>query len=576
MNNKRLFQFVLTLLIAIIVVWAFISIYQSRMKGVDLVLLNGKIVTVDESKTEAQALAIEDDRIIAVGADSEIGAYVGANTEVIDLDGNLAIPGFIDSHMHFFSLGESLMELRLAGAANFDEIIAIVKGAVENSRPGEWVLGNGWHQEKWDKAPWPNIDGLPYHQALSAVSPENPVLLSHASGHSCIANARAMELAGITADTPDPEGGEIIRDSEGRPIGVFREDADKPLYDALEKNRAGRTPEEIESYRKKVVELAAGECLSKGVTTVHDAGVSFDRIDFYKEIADAGEIGIRLWIMINENNDSLRARGTEYGFHRIGNNHLTVGGIKRLMDGALGSHGAWLFEPYNDLPTSVGLNTEPIEDMKETARLAMELGFQLCTHAIGDRGNRETLDIYEEVLKSSPGEKDSRWRIEHAQHVHPDDIQRFGRMGVIASMQGVHATSDGPWVPKRLGENRSRESAYAWRKLIDSGATIANGTDSPVEDIDPLACFHASVTRKLPDGSRFYPEQCMTREEALRSYTINGAFAAFEEDIKGSLTPGKLADITVLSQDIMTIPEDEIPETRALYTIVGGKVKYKK
>ncbi|UCC79932.1 MAG: amidohydrolase [Candidatus Zixiibacteriota bacterium] len=576
MNNKRLFQFVLTLLIAIIVVWAFISIYQSRMKGVDLVLLNGKIITVDESKPEAQALAIDGDRIIAVGSDAEIRTYIGGNTEVIDLDGHLAIPGFIDSHMHFFSLGESLMELRLAGARNFDEIVAMVKEAVENSQPGEWILGNGWHQEKWDKTPSPNIDGLPYHQALSAVSPGNPVLLSHASGHSCIANARAMELAGITADTPDPEGGEIIRDSEGRPIGIFRENADKPLYDALEKSRANRAPEEVEAYRKKVVELAAAECLSKGVTTVHDAGASFERIDFYKETADTGEIGVRLWIMINENIDSLRARGTEYGFYRIGNNHLTVGGIKRLIDGALGSHGAWLFEPYDDLPTSVGLNTEPIEDMKETARLAMELGFQLCTHAIGDRGNRETLDIYEEAFKNNPDREDPRWRIEHAQHVHPDDIPRFGRMGVIASMQGVHATSDGPWAPKRLGEKRSGESAYAWRRLMDSGATIANGTDSPVEDIDPLACFHASVTRKLSDGSLFYPEQCMTREEALKSYTISGAYAAFEEDIKGSLAPGKLADITVLSRDIMTIPANDIPGAEVLYTIAGGKILFQR
>jgi predicted amidohydrolase YtcJ len=468
------------------------------------------------------------------------------------------------------------MELQLAKAANFDEIVTMVKEAAEKAEPGEWILGNGWHQEKWDKIPSPNIDGLPYHHALSAVSPENPVLLSHASGHSSIANARAMELAGIIAETPDPEGGEIIRDDNGEPIGVFRENADSALYDALRRSEAGRSTEEIETHRRKVSELAAAECLSKGVTSVHDAGVSFDLIDFYKGLAEAGEIGIRLWVMTNEKNDSLKARGADYKIHRIGNNHLTVGGIKRLIDGALGSHGAWLFEPYDDLPASVGLNTEPIEDLKETARLARELGFQLCTHAIGDRGNRETLDIYRDSFTGNPDRKNHRWRIEHAQHIHPDDIPRFENIGVIASMQGVHATSDGPWVPKRLGEKRSRESAYVWRKLLDSGAVIANGTDAPVEDVDPLACFYASITRKLPDGSQFYPDQCMTREQALRSYTINGAYAAFEEDIKGSLSPGKLADITVLSHDIMTIPEDEIPGTEVLYTIVGGELLYQK
>jgi len=576
MDNRRIFQVVLAVFIAMIVAGIYFKIYESRLEGADLVLLNGRIITVDDDIPEAQALAVENDKILAVGTDEEIRGYIGKGTEVIDLDGKPAYPGFIDSHMHFFSLGESLLELPLSKAANFDEIVIMVKEAAEKAKPGEWILGGGWHQEKWDKVPSPNIDGLPFHYALSEVSPENPVLLSHASGHSCMANARAMELAGITAKTPDPEGGEIIRGVNGEPIGLFRENADSALYAALRASEANRTPEEIEAYRTKVTGLVAEECLSKGITSVHDAGTSFEMIDFYKRHSGNGEIGVRMWVMINENNDSLEARGAEYKIYRIGNNHLTVGGIKRLIDGALGSHGAWLFEPYDDLPASVGLNTDPIEDMKVTARLARELGFQLCTHAIGDRANRETLDIYRDSFAAAPEGKELRWRIEHAQHIHPDDIPRFGNMGVIASMQGVHATSDGPWVPKRLGEERSRESAYAWRKLLDSGALIANGTDAPVEDIDPLACVYASITRRLPDGAQFYPEQCMTREEALRSYTINGAYAVFEEDIKGSLTPGKLADITVLSDDIMTIPEDEIPGMEVLYTIVGGKVLYQK
>jgi predicted amidohydrolase YtcJ len=391
MDNRRLFQGVLAIFIAVIIAGAFFTIFESRIEGADLVLLNGKIVTVDDSRPEAQALAVEKDIILAVGSDEEIRTYIGKNTRVIDLDGKLAVPGFTDSHMHFFSLGESLMELPLAKAANFDEIVAMVKDAVEKAESGEWILGNGWHQEKWDRSPSPNIDGLPYHHALSAVSPESPVLLSHASGHSCIANAKAMELAGITAATPDPEGGEIIRDDNGEPIGVFREDADKALYDALRESEAHRTPEEIEVYRRKVAELAAAECLSKGITSVHDAGTSFDRIDFYKKLAENGAIGVRLWVMTNENNDSLEARGAEYKIYRIGNNHLTVGGIKRLIDGALGSHGAWLFEPYDDLPASLGLNTEPVEDMKETARLApgsLVFSFALMPSAIEASGRR--------------------------------------------------------------------------------------------------------------------------------------------------------------------------------------------
>jgi predicted amidohydrolase YtcJ len=266
----------------------------------------------------------------------------------------------------------------------------------------------------------------------------------------------------------------------------------------------------------------------------------------------------------------------EYKIIGLGDNHLTVRAIKRIIDGALGSHGAWLLEPYTDMPASMGLNTEPLEEMKETARLAIEHGFQFCTHAIGDRANRETLDIYEEAFAAFPDKHDLRWRIEHAQHLHPADIPRFAELGVIASMQGCHCTSDGPWVPRRIGDKRAEEGAYVWRKLLQSGAIICNGTDAPVENVDPLANFYSSVTRQLPDGSQFYPDQCMTRAEALRSYTINAAYAAFEEEIKGSLSVGKLADITVLSQDILTVPAAEILDTEVLYTIVGGEIKYQR
>lgn len=552
------------------------SACQKKVEPADLVLLNGKIVTVDSIVPEAEALAVRGEVVAAVGQNKEIKRYIGDKTQVIDLAGKLAIPGFIDSHGHFTSLGESKMVLDLTRAKSWEDIVAMVAEAAKNAKPGEWILGRGWHQEKWEKTPEPNVAGLPFHHELSKVSPNNPVLLTHASGHSSLANAKAMELAGITRATPDPAGGQIIRDSAGNPIGAFLERAQGLVRRAMSAAEAQLTPEEREARLVRAVAMASQECLSKGVTGFHDAGVSFGTVELYKKMADEGKLPVRLYVMVNEGNDTLKEKISEYRLIGYANNHVTVRSIKRVFDGALGAHGAWLLEPYSDLPSSVGLNTYPLEELKETARLAIENDFQLCVHAIGDRANRETLNVFEEAFKAHPEKKDLRWRVEHAQHLHPDDIPRFGQLGVIASMQGIHCTSDGPWVFKRLGEKRAEEGAYVWQKLMKSGAVICNGTDTPVEDVDPIACFYASVTRKLADGSYFYPDQRMTREEALRSYTLNGAYAAFQENILGSLSVGKLADITVLSQDIMTIPEDEIPKTQVVMTIVGGKILYQR
>ncbi len=311
------------------------------------------------------------------------------------------------------------------------------------------------------------------------------------------------------------------------------------------------------------------------MTSFQDAGSSFETIARLRGAAEDGLLGVRLWVMIRERNDALEQAAGDYPLIGAVDNMLTVRAIKRTIDGALGSHGAWLLEPYSDLPESAGLNTVPVADLERTARIALDHGLQLCVHAIGDRANRETLDLFERTFEAHPDKRDLRWRVEHAQHLHPSDVPRFAELGVIASMQAVHCTSDGPWVPLRLGDERSANGAYLWRDLVDSGAVVSNGTDAPVEDVDPIANFHASVTRRMSNGEAFYPEQRMTRMEALRSYTINAAYAAFEEQIKGSLTPGKLADVTVLSQDIMTIPEDEIPQTEVVYTIVGGKVSYR-
>ena len=541
----------------------------------DLVLRNGKIVTVDSAHPEAEAIAVSGDKIVAVGSDAEIARYIGQSTEVIDLNGRLAVPGFIDGHGHYTSLGESRMMLDLTGVRAWDEIITLVAAAVADAEPGEWILGHGWHQEKWDRTPRPAVDGLPLHQGLSRVSPDNPVFLTHASGHASFANARALELAGITRDTPDPAGGEILHDRAGNPTGALREKAQLPVSDAIARSEESRTPDEKRAHDVAVVELAGQEALSKGVTSFHDAGASFETIDFFKELADQGKLPVRLYVMVRyQTNEEMAERLPDYRLIDYANGFLTVRSIKRQIDGALGAHGAWLLEPYEDLPQSTGLVLESVDDITRTAEIAIEHGFQLNTHAIGDRANREVLDIYQTAFQANPDKTDLRWRIEHAQHLHPDDLPRFAELGVIAAMQGIHCTSDAPWVYKRLGAKRAEEGAYLWRDLMNSGAVVMNGTDTPVEDIDPIPGFYASVTRKLNDGSLFFPDQRMTREEALQSYTLNNAYAAFAEDVMGSLTPGKFADIVVLSKDIMTIPEDEILSARVVYTILGGNVVY--
>jgi hypothetical protein len=574
MPTKRSFKSC-CLVLAVFIVCAFISCAKKETPA-DLILTNGRIVTVDKDVPEAEALAVVADRIVAVGSSKKIRAYRGEVTQVIDLQRKLAIPGFIDSHGHFTGLGEAQMVLNLATAKNWGEIVAMVEEAVKKAKPGEWIIGRGWHQEKWDKTPQPNVEGLPYHDDLSRISPNNPVLLNHASGHSCLANAKAMELAGVTKTTPNPPGGEIIKDAQGNPIGAFLETAQGLIGRGLADYQQKLTPAAIQGQQKRIIDLATRECLAKGVTSFHDAGASFETIDLYKSLAEDGKLGVRLYVMISEGNEALKARLAQYRIVGAGQNHLTVRAIKRFMDGALGSHGAWLLEPYTDLPISTGLNTTPLEVMKESARLAVENDFQLCTHAIGDRANRETLNIYEEAFNSHPEKKDVRWRVEHAQHLNPEDIPRLGKLGVIAAMQGIHCTSDGPWVIKRLGEKRAEEGAYVWRALIKTGAVMANGTDTPVEDVDPIPNFYALVTRKMKDGTAFFSGQCLTREEALRTYTLNAAYAAFQEDVLGSLTPGKLADITVLSEDILTVPEEEILGAEVVYTIAGGKVVYHK
>jgi predicted amidohydrolase YtcJ len=541
----------------------------------DLVLRGGTIVTLDDRQPEAEAMAIRGNRIAAVGSAAEIVPLIGPQTRVIELAGRMAMPGFIEGHGHFFGLGDAKRTLDLSRALSWDEIVDLVAAEAKKTPPGQWIVGRGWHQGKWTKPPLPNVQGYPTHDAISRVTPEHPVLLTHGTGHMTFANAKAMELAGVSEKTEEIAGGEILRDANGKPTGAFRENASRPIHQAHLRNLASRTPEQRRADMIEQVRLAAEECIRHGVTSFQDAGSTTGGVDVLRALADEGKLPVRLWIMLDDNNDVLARKLAEYRTIGAANGFITVRGIKRLADGAIGTHGAWLLSPYDDLPGSTGNNTLPLSSLEQTAELALKHDYQLCVHAIGDRANREVLDLFERTFaRHKVNGADLRWRIEHAQHLDPADIPRFKHLGVIASMQANHATSDGPFVVARLGERRAKLGAYAWRSLLDAGAMVINGTDVPVEPVDPLGSFYASVTRKMSSGNPFFPEQAMTRSEALRSYTRDAAYAAFEEDIKGTLTPGKLADIVVLTSDLRSVPADEIPKTRVAYTIVGGKVVY--
>jgi predicted amidohydrolase YtcJ len=543
----------------------------------DLVLLHGKIVTMDPANPQTTALAAQGETLLAVGSDGEIEPLIGPSTQVIDLQGQLAVPGLIDGHGHYMSLGESLMSLDLRAARSWDEVVAQVAGAARDVQPGDWIVGRGWHQDWWDAPASPSIEGMPTHQSLSSISPQNPVILIHVSGHGAFVNALGLEASGLDPETPDPVGGVIVRDSAGQPTGMLRETAQFPAREALAASRAQRPPEVVEAELRRQVAIAGHEAISKGITSFHDMGESFETIDFLKKLAGEGNLPLRLNVCIQEPAAAMEGRLAEYRMVGYGNDYLTVRTIgEKVLDGALGVHGGWLLEPYSDMPESTGFNVTPVSDIRRSAELAIEYGYQMAIQGIGDRAIRELLDIYEENFARNPGKGDFRWRIEHSQIIHPDDLPRYAQLGVIASVRGVFATSDGPWVVDRLGEERTQERGYPYQTLIQSGAVLVNGTDPPVEDIDPIANFYCTVTRRMADGSVFLPKQRLTRQQALASYTANNAFAAFEESIKGSLAPGKLADITVLSQDILSVPDEEILNTEVVYTIIGGKVKFQR
>lgn len=541
-----------------------------------VLIYGGPIYTVDSTQTRVEAVATHGDTILFAGSLAEAEMYKDDQTQIIDLAGKTMTPGLIEGHGHFMGLGYNELNLDLMNTSSYQQIVDAVAEEVKKVKPGEWIIGRGWHQSKWDQMPADTVNGFQTHYQLSEVSPENPVYLSHASGHAGFANAKAMEIAGVEIlskdgiDKFEVEGGEVMRDALGRPTGIFNERAMTLITQHI--------PESTPEKNSKAFELAVAACHRNGITGFHDAGIGRETIVLYDEMKATDKMKIRLYAMLTGWDKDLLQEWYAKG-PRVDPDHLlTIRSVKLNCDGALGSRGAWLLEAYTDRPGHFGHETLPMEFVKETSLNGLKNGFQVCAHAIGDRANREILDRYEAAFTELPNvTNDHRFRIEHAQHLHPDDIPRFAQLGVIPAMQAVHMSSDRPWAIDRLGEKRIIEGAYMWQALLQTGVPIVNGTDVPVEPLNPIASFYASVSRKTLKGTPedgYEPAQKMTREQALRSYTLDAAYGAFEEDIKGSITVGKLADFTIYDQDLMAVDEHKLLATKIMMTIFNGNVVY--
>jgi predicted amidohydrolase YtcJ len=535
---------------------------QQQQQPADLIVTNARIYTVDETHPLAEAMAVRGGKVQFVGSSGAVMALKGSSTRVLDLGGKTVIPGMVDAHGHVDNLGLALRTVDLTGTTSYDEVIARVAARAKNTPAGQWIIGRGWDQNDWGDTRFPT------HAKLTAAVPGNPVYLTRIDGHAGLANAAALKAAGITAQTKDPDGGHIERASDRSPAGVFVDNA----QDLVERVIPRPTRDEVKSE----IQAAIAEAQKWGLVGVHDAGASAQTLEIYEELAKAHALNFRLYAMISDDSATIArwfARGPLVAGY---DSTLWIRSVKLYADGALGSRGAALLDPYSDASTNGLLVSKP-EHLEAVAERALKAGFQVNTHAIGDRGNRIVLDAYEQALKAVPV-ADHRFRIEHAQILNPDDIPRFAALGVIPSMQASHQTSDMYWAGTRLGSTRLL-GAYAWRSLLDNGSIIPNGSDFPVEQVNPLISFHAAFSRQdarnwPPNG--WYPEQKMTREEALRSITLWPAYAAFQERIMGSLTPGKLADFVVLDQDIMRVAPEQVLSTQVLATYVGGKAVYER
>ena len=529
----------------------------------DLIVTNARIYTVDEGRPVAEAMAIRGGRIDFIGSVRGALAHRGSATRVLDLAGRTVIPGMVDAHAHLRGLGEALRTVDLTGTRSYDEVIARVAARAKELPAGSWVLGRGWDQNDWADTRFPT------HEALSRAVPGHPVFLERVDGHAAIANARAMQAANLSATATDPAGGRIERMAGGAPSGVFVDDAMGLVAQAI--------PALTRAEVRALTIAAIREANRWGLTGIHDAGVSRETIDVYESLAAEGKYDLRNYVMISSEDstiDHYLRRGPQNGLHE---GRLWIRSIKISADGALGSRGAALLEPYSDEPSHSGLVTTPPERIRAIAERALRAGFQVNVHAIGDRGNRLVLDAFEDALRTVPA-GDHRFRIEHAQILHHSDIPRFAELDVIPSMQAVHQTSDMYWAGNRLGPTRLY-GAYAWRSLLATGVIIPNGSDFPVEAVNPLLSFKAAITRSdardWPLGG-WFPEQRMTRDEALKSMTIWPAHAAFQENELGSLSPGKYADFVVLDRDIMTVAEESILGTEVVATYLGGRPVYER
>lgn len=556
----------------LIAVLALIVSVAAQQQPATLVLKNANIYTVDDAKPHAEAVAVRGDSIVFVGSNAEVAKYTGANTRVIDIHGATVLPGLTDAHYHFMGVGARELNFNLEGTTSLEDFLNRVKARVAEHQPGEWIVGRGWIETFW------NPQQFPTRWDLDKVSPNNPVMLNRADGHGAVANSAALKLAGIDRNTPNPFGGEISKDKNGDPNGMLLDHAQALVRDKIPAS-AFSNPEQ-EAIAANVRSLALGWC------EVQDPGGTWNDVDLYRKLYASGQLKIRIYKAIygpGPEADRLIKQGASIGEF---NHRLTVRSIKVVSDGALGSRGAALLAPYSDKPNTSGFLTVKAEPLRPMLVAALKAGIQVETHAIGDRANRFMLDEYERAFKAVPPDQrkvaEPRWRDEHAQIINPADLPRFAKLGIIPSMQPSHAIGDLFFAPKRLGLERLK-GAYAWQTLINSGVVVPGGSDAPVERGEPMIEFYAAVGRKpLParmSGANmegWHPEEKMTREQALKAFTLWPAYAAFEEKIKGTITTGKLADFTVLSADIMKIPEPEILNTQNLMTIVNGEVVYER
>jgi predicted amidohydrolase YtcJ len=550
---KQLFALLITLTFSALVL---------AQASADLVMVNGKIWTVDDKRPEVEAVAVLGNRIAAVGSNEEIRKWIGANTKVIDLQGKRVTPGFNDSHVHFLDGGMGLASVQLRDARTPEEFRDRIRDFAAKLPKGRWILNGNWDHENWTPP------ALPTRRLIDAVTPDNPVFINRLDGHMCLANSLALKLAGVTRETPDPPGGTIVRDADGEPTGVLKDAAMNYVYKVI--------PSPSEEVMAEAIRAALAYAAENGVTSVQDMSASPDVFGVYQKLLANNELTVRVYGLqpLSEWGRLARA-GIRAWF---GNDRLKIGGLKGFADGSLGSTTALFFEPYLDAPKTSGLPSDemfPEGKMLNNILGADRAGLQIAVHAIGDKANKTILDIFAEVGKRN-GPRDRRLRIEHAQHLRPEEIKRFGAERVIASMQPYHAIDDGRWAENRIGPSRAK-GTYAFRSLLDAGATLAFGSDWFVAPMEPLMGIYAAVTRRTLDGKRpqgWVPEQKITVAEAVRAYTMGSAYAGGDEKIKGSIEVGKLADLVALSADIFMIDPVEIEKTKVVMTIFDGKVIY--